>query len=91
MGEHDCLYEERWGRVLVQLESFGNKFCKHIEEGEKEGGYRDRLLLLEQAVSVLKKSYWKTAIVCGIIGGLLGKLSPEICNLLVKLAFAHGN
>ena len=88
MDDHQCLYEERWGKILTNLENITTKICKHIEEGEKEGGFRDRLLLLEQTVCTLKKSYWKTALVCGIIGGLLGKVSPDIFNIFVKLAFA---
>ena len=85
--EH-CLYEERWGRVLNQLEHFSNKFCKHIDEGEEKGGFRDRLIILEQTICTLKKSYWKTALTCGIIGGLVGKLTPDIFNFLIKTVFA---
>jgi hypothetical protein len=84
MPEHLCNYEERWGKVLVWIE----RSIKHIEEGESSGGFRDRVTILEQTVSALKKSYWKTAIVCGLIGGLIGKISPEIFNFLIKTVLA---
>ena len=88
MDGHNCIHEERWGKVLATLEHFTRKVCKHIDDGEKQGGFRDRVLILEETVSALKRSYWKTALTCGIIGGLLGKISPDIFNLLVRLCFA---
>jgi hypothetical protein len=54
MMEHQCLYEERWGQMLTKMEMFTDKFCKHVEEGEKEGGYRDRLLLCEREAEIAK-------------------------------------
>lgn len=88
-----CESHEKLSNNIVKLQtSFDEvkeRICNHIDEGEKSGGFRDRLLVIEEAVSVLKKSYWKTAITCGIIGGLLGKVSPDIFNFLVKVAFAH--
>lgn len=63
-----------------------NKICKHVEEGEKEGGFRDRLLLLERSVSELKKALWGRVFVAGLVGGLVGgKLTPEIINFLMKV------
>jgi len=63
-------------------------FCKHVDEGEKTGGFRDRLIVVEQSISTIKKRYWKACIVARVIGGLLGKLRKDIFNLLLKLAFA---
>lgn len=63
-----------------------NKICKHVDEGEKEGGFRDRLLLLEQSVAELKKAQWTRALVSGLIGGLVGgRLAPEVMNLIIKM------
>ena len=94
--EHKCLHEERWGKVLTQLEIFTSKVCKHIEEGEKEGGFRDRLLKAEvdikfanESLSTIKKSYWKACIVSGLIGGLIGKLTPDMMNLVYNSIFAN--
>jgi len=75
--------------IKTDLKYIREKVCTHIHDGEKEGGFRDRLLLAEQAIDILKKSYWKTCIVAGVIGGLLGKLSPDIINFFVKMVMAQ--
>jgi hypothetical protein len=87
--KHNCMYEERWGKVLTQLENITDKVCTHIKEGEKEGGYRDRLLIAEKEICVIKKGYWKACLVSGVIGGLLGKLSPDLLSFLFKAVFAQ--
>ena len=66
-----------------------DKVCKHVEEGEKEGGFRDRLLVIEGEVSALKKAEWTRLIIAGLIGGLLGKLTPDLFSFLVKSVFAQ--
>jgi len=92
MSDHNCIYEERWGKVLTKLEMFTEVFCKHIEEGEAVGGYRDRLLVCEKEaevarqvaldtkkeISVIKKGYWKACLVSGLIGGIIGGLLGKI-------------
>lgn len=76
--EHNCNYEERWGKVLTQLENMSSKICGHINEGDKQGGFRDRIIILEQEVSALKKAEWGRVITAGLIGGLIGNLSPDL-------------
>ena len=84
--EHNCNYEERWGKVLAQLEYISTKVCSHIEEGEKpRTGFRDRLIVLEQEVSSLKKAEWGRVIVAGLIGGLIGNLTPDLINVILRL------
>jgi len=61
-----------------------DRICSHVEEGEKTGGFRDRLLLLEQSVSELKKAMWTRVIVAGFIGGLLGTGSSDAIGLVLK-------
>jgi len=63
--------------------------CRHIKEGEKEGGFRDRLLIAEKEIAVIKQGYWKACLISGLFGGLLGKLSPDFFNWLVKTVFAR--
>ena len=70
-------------------------FTLHIVEGDKPGGYRDRLLISEQQAKEMEKeikavrnSLWRVCLVSGLIGGLVGKLTPELFNLLIKFAFA---
>jgi len=73
--------------ALIQndLKYIREKVCRHIEDGEKEGGWRDRLLLAEQQISTIKKGYWKACAVSGIIGGLIGKLTPDVLSFVVKI------
>lgn len=104
--EH-CEKEAEWGALKVTLESMTawmnrieNGICKHIDEGERKGGYRDRLRDLEEQrntlkkeISTIKKGYWKACIVSGLIGGLLGNLTPEAFNVIFKFiikALANG-
>ena len=86
--EHNCLHEERWGKVLTQLEYISSKVCSHIKEGEERGGYRDRLIVIEQEVNSLKRAEWTRVVFAGVIGGLIGKLTPDLINFLIKCVFA---
>jgi len=83
--EHNCNYEERWGKVLAQLENMSAKICGHINEGDKQGGFRDRIIILEQEVSALKQAEWGRVIAAGVIGGLIGNLSPDLIKGLLWL------
>lgn len=71
--------------IKTDIKYIKDKVCNHIREGEERGGFRDRLIILEQEVSVIKKGYWKTAIVSGLIGGLVGNLSPDIITGIARL------
>ena len=62
-----------------------SKVCSHVEEGEKQGGFRDRLVIVEQDISALKKAKWITAITAGLIGGLVSQLTPEVFTWLIRL------
>jgi hypothetical protein len=61
-----------------------NKICKHVDEGEKEGGFRDRVLRLEIDVSELKKRFWLSSILGGIVGALIGSGSNDAIVALIK-------
>ena len=104
MSDHNCIYEDRWlqiGKDLSELTTalrhISERICQHINEGERQGGFRDRLLIAErqiaeqkEQISVIKSGYWKVAIVSGFIGGLLGKVTPDLFNFLIKTVFANG-
>jgi len=69
-----------------------DKVCSHIQEGEEKGGFRDRLIVTEMEVktikkeiSELKKAEWQRVIVAGLIGGLVGNVSPELIRGLLWL------
>jgi len=40
---------------------------------------------LEQEVSALKKAEWTRAIVAGLIGGLVGNISPDLIQGILQL------
>lgn len=61
------------------------KLVKHVEEGEREGGFRDRLLVLEKEISVLKRELWAKIIVAGFIGGLVSNATPEAMQIITRL------
>lgn len=73
-----CIQESRITKLETGFEYFIKKTADHISEGDKQGGYRDRLVVLEQAVSALKKAEWTRTLTAGLVGGLVGNISPEL-------------
>ncbi len=66
---------------------------EHIKESPE---YRNRIAVIEtiqknlrEEISAIKQGYWKASIIAGLVGGLLGKLTPELFNFLVKSVFAN--
>lgn len=107
LPEHICLKEHQWGvmeqtlkTILANQEKFENNVAAHVNEGEREGGFRDRIRELEAVatnlkaqVSVIKKGYWKTAVIAGVCSGVAARY-PEIfggLKWLLGIAFAQGN
>jgi hypothetical protein len=88
MAHETCEYHTQLVADIAVLKDntnyIRNKICKHVDEGEKEGGFRDRLLLLEQAVSELKKAMWIRVAVAGAIGGLIGSGSNDVLVMFIK-------
>lgn len=65
----------------------------HIHEADKPGGIRERVLLLEsaigiqqEAISTIKKSYWKVGIAYSIVGGLIARLAPDVLWYFIQKA-----
>jgi len=68
-----------------------NKLCKHVDEGERDGGFRDRLLLAEKEITDLKndiqrisRGRWIIGFVSGIVSTLIATGSRDILVLLIK-------
>ena len=68
------------------------KFAKHVDDGEKPFGYRDRLLICEGEMKTIKQEIlrlntevWKVGIIAGLIGSLVGQLTPELVKVLINL------
>ena len=62
-----------------------DKVCSHVSDGDKPGGFRDRLIILEQEVSALKKAMWIRVAVAGFVGGLVANGTPEAVQWLIKI------
>ena len=94
MVSNVAVITERLSNIVESQERVEKFFAKHVEEGEKAGGFRDRLVVVELAVttlskeiSALKTAKWITAVVSGLIGGLLSQILPETIELIVKTIF----
>lgn len=89
--QHICEHEQEWGMMQQYIKNqddrwdrMETKFLKHVDEGEKSGGVRDRLLITERKVIDLEKRRWVDAFIGGIVGALLGQVAPEIITTFVK-------
>ena len=71
--------------IKNDLQYIKDRLCNHVTEGEKEGGFRDRLLIAEKEIAVIKRGYWKACIVSGLIGGLLSQMTPEAFRWIINL------
>lgn len=71
--------------IKSMLSAIQDRMMHHVDEGERPGGYRDRLIVAELEISTIKKGYWKACIVSGIIGGMLGNLTPDLINAVFKI------
>jgi len=71
--------------VRESLAQDREKTQAHIHEGEREGGVRDRLSIVETQLKTLKRDKWWVAIVGGVIGGLIGAQAPELIGDIVRV------
>ncbi len=71
--------------IKTDIKYIRDKVCNHVTEGEGPGGWRDRLVILEQEVRLLKSSIWKIGLGSGVIGALVGNAAPEVIKLVAKL------
>lgn len=74
--------------IKTDIKYIKDKVCTHITQGEERGGFRDRLIIVEQEISALKKMAWIRLIVAGFIGGMLGNVAPETIQLLSQWIIA---
>jgi hypothetical protein len=69
-----CLKEGEWGKLWEIIKNLS----AHVIEGEREGGFRDRLLKAEIDIKAMKERFWQSALIGGIIGALVGSGSKDI-------------
>ena len=93
MSEHPlvCLHESDWGEMKATMknlfETFSrmeSKICDHIHEGERPGGVRDRVSKVEWEVSEMKKRFWWSSIMGGVIGALIGSGSGDLVSMFIR-------
>lgn len=81
-----CQMQAAWGETWTKNKAYD----KHIEEGEGKGGHRDRLAKLEvQMKIILSSGKWFVIAACigGFLGGIVGKVAPEITDAIIKTIF----
>lgn len=96
MSETNCIKEDELGQLKAKSEAAE----EHISESNKQGGYRDRLLITEQALAssksamekelaeikrIVRISHIKIGFIAGLIGGLMGQVTPQTFAWVVKL------
>lgn len=70
--------------IKTDIRYIKDKVCNHVTEGEGPGGWRDRLVILEQEVRTIKASIWKIGLASGMIGALLGNATPELIKWITR-------
>ena len=79
--EHvNCLHERDWGALWEVLKAH----TIHVAEGDKSGGFRDRLMRVEIDLKTLKERFWQSSLIGGVIGTLIGSGSRDVIGLLFK-------
>lgn len=83
------------GVIINKLDNIEARMATHVTEGEKVGGWRDRLLMLEgdvknhkddvqKEIGALKRAMWLRTVISGILGGMIANGSDEAFRMFVK-------
>ena len=80
---HFCLKEKDWGSLWEIIKTHAS----HVVEGDKSGGFRDRLLKAEIDIKTLKERFWQSSLIGGVIGALIGSGSKDVIAFLVSWIF----
>jgi hypothetical protein len=81
MAEHTgCLHEQDFGKLWEILKTLSD----HCIEGDKVGGFRDRLLSAEISIKALKERFWQSALIGGVIGALVGSGSKDVLVIFIN-------
>ena len=78
--------------IKNDIQYIKDKVCVHIVEGERQGGFRDRVVLLEERqkkvlneiIPELKRRFWYSALIGGVIGALVGSGSGDLIGVFFK-------
>ena len=84
ISETTTRIETNLTNLIKTFEEIKERMVEHIHEGEKAGGVRERLTLLEVQVKELKKILWIRVFIAGVIGGLVGSKSIDVVTSLIQ-------
>lgn len=70
--------------IKNDLEYMRNRVTQHVDEGEREGGYRDQMLIMKRDIDDLKKRFWISSAVGGLIGAVVGSGSNDVIVMFIK-------
>lgn len=87
---------ERIALAFDGFADFKRAVWTHIDEGERPGGMRDKIKDLEHShvlcsktttdrIARIERTMWKTAVVSGIVVGLIFKGVPELLKLFITI------
>lgn len=71
--------------MRASFEDVKERFCKHIYDNEGKNGFRERIIVLENNVKHLDKRIMITGLLAGAVGGLIGKVTPELVMAIIRL------
>lgn len=73
------------GGIKDTVDKCFNKFEEHVTEANKQGGVRDRVLILERRMNLMP---W-ISMASGFFGAILGQASPVAFDKFVGLLARH--
>ena len=80
-GEHlACLHEQDWGALWEILKVH----TAHVTEGDKAGGFRDKLTKVDLDFKNLKERFWQSSLIGGVLGAFIGSGSKDAIQFLIK-------
>jgi len=89
-SQTNCINQLRTDIAVIRrdLEHVVGRICQHVEDAERAGGWRDRMVAVESDIRVIKEERimmrW-FMIGSGVIGGLLGSGATEAITKFLSL------
>lgn len=82
-----CLHEQDWGKLWALMKTHTD----HVIEGDKVGGFRDRLLNVEidnktlhVEICEIKRRFWFGSAIGGVIGALIGSGARDVVIMFLN-------
>lgn len=95
--EHHMQFASDMAVMKNDLHYIRSKVCQHVDDGEKEGGFRDRLLLAEKEIMSLRseikaiaRGRWIIGFVSGTVSTLIATGSRDVLLVFIKWIMGMG-